>query len=282
MSEIHHYTSLTALKGIISSGVMWASNVGFLNDDEEYKYAHKLLHEQLAARSQELEDHRRQVQELGLGVLPEVPHPYVMSFSKVCDALTLWRGYAPSKGRVCLSFDEAALRKVFRRVMQQVAKANGLDSLDYPNIQRHVCIYDLPKQRDAIEGLLKVLPIRRRAMVDSQYWYTVSHGVIERYFVATVSLKHPAFADEREVRYSFNELRYALPYKVAFRVSGSRFIPYMEVPIADTAGKIPLRRVTIGPSPSLERSQTSVRMLLNYAGYKHVDVTPSRVPFREW
>src|SRR6266540_1307643 len=42
-AEVFHYTTVDGLRGIVESGKLWATEVGYLNDASEYVHANDIL-----------------------------------------------------------------------------------------------------------------------------------------------------------------------------------------------------------------------------------------------
>lgn len=99
MSRLYHYTSVNGLRGIIDSGNVWATHLGFLND----------LSEGAAARSDEAyrarlaETDRRSPLFIASFCRHQEPHQLKNGL------LSQWRGYAGEGGGYCVVFDEDTL-----------------------------------------------------------------------------------------------------------------------------------------------------------------------------
>jgi hypothetical protein len=101
MSRLYHYTSVNGLKGIVDSGNIHATHLGFLNDLSEGRVAVPRDHETYRKRLEEL-DRRSPV--------------FVASFCRHEEPyqarnglLSQWRGYAGMGGGYCVVLDEAAI-----------------------------------------------------------------------------------------------------------------------------------------------------------------------------
>ena len=99
MSRLYHYTSVNGLRGILDSGNIWATHLGFLNDLSEGKAARE--DEAYRARLEEI-DKRSPL--------------FIASFCRHQEShqqkhglLSQWRGYAGEGGGYCVVFDEDAL-----------------------------------------------------------------------------------------------------------------------------------------------------------------------------
>jgi hypothetical protein len=101
MSRLYQYTSVNGLKGIVDSGNIHATHLGFLNDLSEGRVAVPRDHETYRKRLEEL-DRRSPV--------------FVASFCRHEEPyqarnglLSQWRGYAGMGGGYCVVLDEAVL-----------------------------------------------------------------------------------------------------------------------------------------------------------------------------
>ena len=99
MSRLYHYTSVSGLRGILDSGNIRATHLGFLNDLSEGRAA--LADEDWRAR---LEEADRQ-SPLFVASFCRHQEPHQMKNG----LLSQWRGYAGEGGGYCVVFDEAAL-----------------------------------------------------------------------------------------------------------------------------------------------------------------------------
>ncbi len=99
MSRLYHYTSVNGLRGIIDSGNVWATHLGFLNDLSEGQ----ALSSDAEYRSRLEEIDRRSP--VFVASFCRHAEPYQMRNG----LLSQWRGYAGEGGGYCVVLDEAAL-----------------------------------------------------------------------------------------------------------------------------------------------------------------------------
>lgn len=99
MSRLYHYTSVSGLRGIIDSGNIRATHLGFLNDLSEGRAA--LADAGWRARLEETD--RRSPLFIASFCRHQEPHQIKNGL------LSQWRGYAGEGGGYCVVFDEAAL-----------------------------------------------------------------------------------------------------------------------------------------------------------------------------
>src|SRR6056297_2083220 len=94
-SHLYHYTTSFGFHGIISSGVMWASNYSYMNDAQETNFFFKLVQKHL--RKLVNKGNAEKLSDFGLSpekFVPSVESCFICSFSENADQLSQWRGYA--------------------------------------------------------------------------------------------------------------------------------------------------------------------------------------------
>src|SRR5262249_9043057 len=103
---LYHYTTLHALRGIMDSQVLWATDIRYMNDASELTYGIQI------ARETFLGDSRPAVQRLlselvrveGIGdQLPDFS-VFVASLSQCRDSLSQWRAYSRGSLGVAIEF----------------------------------------------------------------------------------------------------------------------------------------------------------------------------------
>lgn len=99
MSRLYHYTSVNGLRGIVDSGNVWATHLGFLNDLSEGRAAL----EDEAYRARLAETDRRSPLFIASFCRHQEPH------QQKNGLLSQWRGYAGEGGGYCVVFDEERL-----------------------------------------------------------------------------------------------------------------------------------------------------------------------------
>ena len=99
MSRLYHYTSVNGLRGIVDSGNIWATHLGFLNDLSEGRAAAS----DEAYRAKLEETDKRSPLFIASFCRHQEPHQLKNGL------LSQWRGYAGEGGGYCVVFDEDAL-----------------------------------------------------------------------------------------------------------------------------------------------------------------------------
>lgn len=317
-SELMHYTTLTGLSGILSSGCLWATDAAFMNDSSEITHffderLKELIKEdarhyaiELAREPRYLE---RMIQDGGIehGVdlatnelfsklresTLEFNRPFVLSLSGSRDErvrhsglLSQWRGYGDDGG-YAIVFDTQKLESM----LSAEATANyymftqfadvyylGID----PTIQP--ATPDINESEDIVhQGVRRLL--KGGSAEETEMFYDAITAL-------SCFCKHWGFWEEREVRVvvlpanqqvTLEGLSQARPPKeVHYRNRGGQKLPYVELfsslGLAGATASLPIKRIIVGPHKDRVKHAESVRKALACAGYA-VDVVQSEIPY---
>jgi hypothetical protein len=192
--EVWHYTGLGGLRGILQTSSFWASSYRTMNDPGEIEYGLDVLAE--AWRSISADQPHGAVKYIDRlidpGALSEAfDHVHLLSASREGDSLSQWRAYAGKDG-VSIGLDASTPLWSDPRGLQ-VTSPNIWD------ISWVKVLYRRPVQlKRGRHFLLEILRrVERAAFPGNPAAYMTS----QMYTIAQVaSFKHPAYADERELR----------------------------------------------------------------------------------
>jgi hypothetical protein len=308
-AKLWHYTSIKGFQDIVTSKSIWATDVRFLNDREEFVHSRKVADEVVAASPEfDLEGFPfREFLEKGVKLAFESKplassQIYVASFSASPDQLGQWRGYSHGSTGVSLAFD--------LRSMRPPAELGSLVSFA-------PCVYNLPDRRvlvlealkhfmeevtgsrkKAFEAACQLNPEMRKSddkqKVVNKYFedHPEQRPLIDEFKTASIKtfidftkivalLKDSSFIEE-------DEWRLVLPMLVEqvgaaknpprFRVGKTTLIPYIAQPFIPSAAGLPLVDVVLGPG-SDENSVSAAERFLTSHG---LNLKPrlSKVPYR--
>jgi hypothetical protein len=92
--------------------------------------------------------------------------------------------------------------------------------------------------------------------------------------------KHIGFQEENEYRL----IKFMFQSKTNFDEVHFRLnnIPYIEIPFNVTAENSPLRAIFVGPSANKDHAAHGLQLRLKEMGLSHVEVIPSKIPYRNW
>ncbi|MGA2688333.1 MAG: DUF2971 domain-containing protein [Candidatus Korobacteraceae bacterium] len=116
--RLWHYANFDGFAGIVRSGKVWATDVRFLNDSEEFIHAKKIAESVVEDLAENGDNAWANAKARDLiskwfdtGVLsPARLEVYVASFTALDDTLSQWRGYGDSGKGFSLGFDLRHLR----------------------------------------------------------------------------------------------------------------------------------------------------------------------------
>jgi 5-carboxymethyl-2-hydroxymuconate isomerase len=235
---LYHYSSGSALLGILESRSIWATNIRFLNDSTEYRFALEMAKSLVANRK---ENTRNRITAGLYEVLKDrltsefQKEVFVSSFSERPDQLSQWRAYCLPHGGYAIGFRSKEI------VNSRNSSATGW-------LVR--CRYDEESQLSLIEELFKVVEEyaeENRALASDRV-YRESYKLVGRLLpLVAPALKDPSFAEEQEWRL----VRSAESFDgfPLFRSALSMLVPYHEHQLAAPGESLPIEEVIVGPTP---------------------------------
>jgi hypothetical protein len=240
---LYHYTDARGLMGILDSQTLWATNIHYLNDSQEFDYARTVANKVILQRAEAASDRREKevltfIGQLGpAGVAPRV---FVTSFSEEGDLLSQWRGYCPSGDGYSIGFEAKDLRN--EAMMQRFFLAP--------------CLYDDESQDKAIEQVLDafmkssswIRALEHPEDDDSRRAVILAWSDILLPWAATI--KHRGFREEWEWRLVSPLIPWGDP-QCLVRVGRSMLIPYVKFNLVAFGPYIPVKEIIIGPTPHM-------------------------------
>jgi len=264
--QLYHYTSFGGLLGIVQSKSMWASDIHYLNDEQEFEFGLATLRDVI--RENETRVAKESDRDLLRVLAAQMDHVVatnvlVASFSEVDDLLSQWRGYCPNGKGVSIGFFASDLSRAAELQHFRLVKvAYGTD------IARKV----------ATELVANALSM------DVHGGLEALRGVAE-YFALQVSLigpalKHDAFSEEREWRLVSPLMATQKP-ELKVRETSGRLVPYLNFGLSGRRGRLRLSHVRVGPASDRTRAYDGTRHTLEIFNVECSDVRRSAVPYRE-
>jgi hypothetical protein len=282
-----HYTGFDACKSILERGTMYASNLEFMNDTEEFNYALRLIRSAFAQPDRV---------PLDVGLPPMTPaqmysqmHPYithwldggifVTCFSTKADDLSQWRAYANALPGFAIGFDPESLEARLKELHFTFEK----------------CIYEREEQESIIQnGIDKALAETKAARFDPPnpggkivaFNSACARLSWSSFIQYAVRFKAQAFADESEYRAikiggggTIASPDPAKPIYRQYRQSHSLVVPYIEWTLRDTDTHIsPVKAVIVGPGPHKAEVAAAVQQM----GGGTIKISVSNIAYRNW
>ena len=273
-----HYTTIKGLKGIICDKCFYATHINFLNDSSEDKYFKSLIEEYLLKNttSQKIFS---DLHDFSYEEKFDKNEKYIISFSERPDSLSMWNYYAKGNGyNLGIKIDNimSNIKKVkfisqIRIIYDKKEQYNELDLFfnyyknDYEEFQK------LSFEMDNYKRLGKENEYQNLFLEQSQ----LIVRFMDKYSLIKKQFKHPAFADEKEVRLVVEP--YEQYYSVSYRITSNKIVvPYIIIPINIIED---IFSVTLHPL----QNETSLNGLKHFLDSKklNIKVIPSEIPLRK-
>lgn len=284
---LYHYTSQTGLVGIIRDRTAWATNICHMNDAREFNYARELLYMVLETFEFDENEHfANLVHSLKPATWDIYPNIFVFSMSKHHDRLGLWRAYSGRSTGYSVGFSTAELKAICERAGFRLVR----------------CTYNKEEQQRLILELIQDTRSWINSFDENRLSMLRDHATEkfwEAFAILAAQIKHPAFFEEDEWRLvsdgmyiprsadekPIDESKHLVfdGRKINVRTGPSTLTPYVDLPLANTDGLLPIYHILAGPSIDPERAVHGVQMLLySHNQHSQKSVHGSTIPYRTW
>jgi Protein of unknown function (DUF2971) len=271
---LYHYTSMEVLEKITRSGEIWASDIEFLNDSEEYVNAKAFIKHELEMRVAKDEKLRSIVHAHVGQMFHELDHRdvYVASFSMEGDSLSQWRGYCPNGQGVAVGFLPWALSSGELDLAVGDNKSAGKALLK--------CVYT-PKEKT------KLLDAHLNHFLKLVTEHFGTDSMEPGLFLGALTeaccpfFKNESFREEREWRLSVRCSYRDVPQR-EFHMGRSTVVPHLQINLRKNYRLDFIKEVVIGPTPNKDLAFMGVKTLLNRRELSRAVVRHSNIPYRMW
>lgn len=275
---VYHYADAGALRGIIESKALWATNCAYMNDRLEVRYG-------VNAIVAELESNKSTI--INSAVASDKPlfdslinglrnysgfDCFASCLSYNGDQLSQWRGYGAFGSGYSIGFDAMKLVQLLFNVPEPITKPVDV-------------IYDTD---NLIRGCTAVTNYVRKTMADLSDHDKITGAEYIRLLLQVhitslvMSFKHFKFHEEREFRFVVsNHPIPTMPVnQISLRTSDNLLIPYI-VLSGQNKEPLPIKEIIIGPKLDEDKARHSINILLEQNGYdlSQIDVKRSEIPF---
>lgn len=314
-SELWHYTTAAGLEGILKSQQLWATNIRYLNDDEELRgfFEHKLpdllksgiddgIHKICGLpRYQEMlafaEDHDSIKYTFIEGLhdsLTAVTLKLEVFITSFCytlpefledGLLSQWRGYGHDGG-YALVLDSKALNDLIVREQEQYKYS----FVSFSDVDYHAkdWVNDTNRHEETLEWERKVREIVSRVVVEGDL-EKQGEELFEPIIALAIRHKHRGFKEEREIRIATvrrpnkiaSQREGEIPKKAVYFYNRSGvLVPYISLfdGISSKEHRLPIKEIIVGPHPEKMKRQQAIQMLLNELEIE-AEVRVSDIPF---
>lgn len=271
---IYHYTNADGAIGIISSGKIWGTHIGYLNDSSEFEYARDIILE--AANDYWDINPKNKISQLLSEIRTRIidyqnvyMNAWIACFCEQGDLLSQWRGYCKDRIGYSLGFYPALLSLQFKEKNEHLYT---LKKVIYNRKTQKNLIIELFKKIDSI--ISRKLDGYQRVEIQSELFEPLLLIILDYLII----FKNSSFEEEQEWRlFDFG------PQKdIAFRSTINSIIPYtpLDIRICDEVGTkgLPLAKIYIGGAGPKIRAKTAIEYLCDKYEYGDCEVVLTDIP----
>lgn len=266
---LYHYTSLSGVLGILGSGVLWASDIRYMNDSAELRHTADLVKREVELRIRQGHDRPALLNAFIDWVQHRITNGHILfgaSFRSNGNLLSQWRGYSSVGKGASLGFNAAFIRRC--------ASSQSF------NLGR--CVYAPSAQHSLIAEIIDGVELLAGEGEQKDYPSLFAHLETDLLRIAAI-LKHPSFEEEQEWRLVSPVISNYPNAEVFFREGRSMLVPYMKFALASSDGEaMALDHVYLGPTPNISLSMNSLKMCLLKHGIQPAEgIDYCQIPYRQ-
>ncbi len=271
---VYHYTNFHHFLSIIQQNTVLASNIRFMNDNEEITHGKKILRltSEKILQTAPLHQEKKILDNIIANVdLPPTVELFATCFCDDGNLLSQWNSYGVRGAGVAIGFDAYELKD---------ALGSSLG-----NIQVSKVVYEQSDQVNIFEtflrlffdGLKGAIPINIRQHPN---FNDFAAGFIDGYVGSTLAvMKNSEFRTERELRLLINEGKTWARFPRRYRATDRLIIPALELTPANQR-KLPIKEIVVGPTSDRILICEAVREVLARYEFNDVSVRHSMTPLR--
>lgn len=269
--KLYHYTSSEGLMGIVCSNAIRFSDAAYMNDGSEIRHGFDVLDHVLDVYMKDKDASDQEIARRLRELLEAQSLRYRQVIFCLCEEnnlLNQWRDYGRDVVPYSIEFD-----------------LQGLVERDGWNFTAALLplVYDyrdkFTSTNELVDRIYKTVKALKREDINPERETALYHSAAAEIQWLLYQFKNDAFLAEKEWR-----MIALTPFIVGqapkFRASNLGVIPYYEWKLKDETRKLPISKVTVGPSPYAQVSDLALKQFLAVKGYEKVQTDYSTIPIR--
>ena len=247
--QLYHYTDVNGLMGIIKYEKLWATDINFLNDSEEYYAGIRKLKDFCSSSLSSL-DKTNHVDKVISGLYELIPdiieknltnrNLYITSFTSKEDNLRQWMSYCPDNSGYCIEFDRHNIL-MNEQCEKKLNITCRIEDVDYGQ-----GTFDKQLSFESIMKMIKATDTRTAAL-----------NVANNLLFHCCAIKNNEFHDESETRL-VAQSTISKEHNAKYRTRSGVIVPYIEYPIKKSA----IKRIIIGPNINMDLAKKGLEDFL--------------------
>ncbi|MDR6664276.1 DUF2971 domain-containing protein [Rhizobium sp. 1399] len=271
--SLFHYTSAAGLLGILGQHKLWFSDAAFMNDGSEALHGLRVMSHVI---DEFMKDQPDEFKEAADRLKTEVSdamrkfQPLIFCMSARDNLLNQWRDYGKDVVPYCIEFQAPALQQ--------------WSDFTFPVFLTKI-VYDVEFQQSLtlqlVEAIFKrALEIKgERQHFEEEEAAQLIRGAALEIVALITRFKNPAFEAEEEWRLVTFRSEIVPQVTRKFRTSSLGVVPYYEWEKVRNPKMLPVKGVTVGPSPYAQVSDLALKQFLDDQGYE-AETYYSTIPIR--
>lgn len=245
-SIVYHYCSLESAYHIIRSGIIFSSDLSYMNDSDELQFGINIMIDALNAiicKKNINKDYKQWIRsflsmnEHSLRSNLEDESVYITCFSKKADDLNQWRAYGNNGFGLCLKFDFKVL------LYDPLTEDYTQGPVIYLNKRDHS---NDKNWKDVVSDIQKYFyNLWKESKDNTKSLYDVLEMIPDRLKIGIRFYKNDDFKEEGEYRLVSMNSKDRI---VKTRPGKECLIPYIEMPLENEKKESALKGIIIGPS----------------------------------
>lgn len=283
---LYHYCSASTFQAIASSGTIRFSDINMLNDESECRWGYSIF-EEAATRLINRVGVQKAAPTIDISFIDEidkiispiqlVAHPFIACFSLEPDLLGQWRAYADDGRGFAVGFSATSFKQQLPATFLRV-------------------LYDKEQQVKEMMQAIWAIYIMQHGGSELQKSKFIEDCVLLGTYMT--SFKHPAFAEEREIRavhaVSIQEQGNLAKFvdeggivhghieidgnPVSFQVRDNHLVAYTDATLTPANLTSPICELVLGPKN--HSAPGNLHLFLGGLGYTDIILRKSSVPYR--
>lgn len=255
--ELYYYTNVETMRFILQGANIYATNLKYMNDAEEYANGVRELRDIFNARKKK----ELITTEMLLELLDNEITSYSISFSEARDLLSQWSMYAGESG--------VSLKMSFTGTEKYRAYP---DYSDGPTEDKRQEVPDTVKTQKVYYCTKTAMEKKEYKRIENEIWDETGAKIedIDDEYLALWKqmapfVKRAEFKAEAEHRLVFNVAQWEKSFRIDYRNSQNVLKPYLDIECADGW---PIHEVVVGPGFNQDVVFQSILHFLNHARLK--------------
>ena len=261
--ELYYYTTTETMRDIITTGNIYATNVGYLNDSDEYINGLREIRSLLDAAGEfgfsKLESDAKNLatQAAYQKIKAQASDIYSISFSRASDLLSQWHMYAKESGvQIKMRFDDSEEYKYFSQSKpNKESETKREEKILKTNELYYLTKIGMPSDEYRETG--------KKVLKEFESLFTDDAEMISAWKMLAPFIKNYGFRQEQEVRIIFLASKHQLP--VGYRNDRGVLKPYLDI---EAVEGWPVCEIMVGPGRNQNQVFQSICHFLEHTSLK--------------